>query len=1186
MRLKSFEAHGFKSFADKVSLDFENGITAIVGPNGSGKSNISDAIRWVMGEQSAKYLRGSKMEDVIFSGSSVRRAMGMAEVNLVFDNADHALPLDFEEVSICRRVFRSGDSEYFINKKPCRLKDIITLLSDTGLGRGSMSIIGQNKIDEILNSRPEDRRSIFEEAAGIAKYRMRKKEAMRKLEDTAANLVRINDIKSEIESRLAPLKAAAETATKYKAFAADLQKVQVTQFVHKIENIEVAKNKLSAKFAELETKNNEYSAAVNSKEADQMALKVELDKLNEEYNQLQNILAEKEKNIETLRGQEGIMTERITQSHNNLERLAKNKEKLQQQLAALNGNLETIAHQYDELDKNRQLAQLEADKSEQERTAIENKIKELEEQLGSFHSSVFASMQKIVNMRNLITSLKAEQEQLHRKGESLKTNIAEAESKYEEVCKCHNEYLDEQSKVNNDIDIIAKQQERLTAEKSQQEAKLNEFYAKRGVINKEVERLEARLSVLENMEKEHEGFGRGVKTLLNLQLPWRENIIGVVAEQFKVEDKYVAALETALGGTMQNLITRDADTAKMAIAYLKANKLGRATFLPLDTIRPRELQDRDKAVLTMPGILGLAADFITCSDIVRPAVKFLLGQVLVAENMDYALAAARKADMRLRIVTLDGDIIYAGGSLSGGQRQVSSNSFLSRKKEMGTLQETLQEANKRLLQAQEELEAREEAIKDLNAKLEEGKQALQKNAVRQAELTAFLERTTADKQQHMESVTLLTEEKSQQVNAFLAAKNKLEKLVPQLAQLEATDAEGKATADKVSKELEAAKVSQTSINMRYQDAKITLETAKNSTVVMGERMQQIDSEVSRLQQELTDNDAEVVAANKLITTTEAAKEEVIKKQEALVQEMRNTDTGREEFLAKRGALIDKQAVAQEDLDEAKKQLIICQQKLHTVEMDKVKQVTEYDNALEQMENTHKMTPADARSQGIVLDMSDTALHKQEVALNKDIEALGVVNLTAIEEYAATSERFELLDKQYKDMVEAKGKLENVIGGINSDMSKRFKEAFAQINTYFADCYTKLFGGGKAKLIMLDESDILESGVDIVVQPPGKKLQNLALLSGGERALTVIALLFALLTYQPAPFCILDEIDAPLDEANIDRFANFLADYAKSTQFIVITHRKGTMEAADVLHGVTMEESGISRLLSVKLSEME
>lgn len=1186
MRLKSFEARGFKSFADKTGVAFENGITAIVGPNGSGKSNISDAIRWVLGEQSAKYLRGTKMEDVIFAGSNERRAMGMAEVTLTFDNTDHSLPLDFDEVSICRRVFRSGDSEYSINKKSCRLKDVVTLLADTGLGRGSMSIIGQNKIDEILNSRPEDRRTIFEEAAGIAKYRMRKKEAMRRLDDTAANLVRINDIKSEIESRLAPLKEAAEKAEKYQGFAGELRKVQVTQFVHRIENIELAKEKLEAKFKELADKNDVFTAEVQTREAAGMALKVELDKLNEEYAQMQSIIAEKEKKIETLHGQESVMTERVAQSKSNLERLAKNKLKLEDQLQTMNTNLGAIADQYDALENDCRLAQVASDEATAARTEVENKIKDLESQLSNFQSSVFEGMQEIVNMRNAITTLRQSQEQIHRKSEQLKQTIAEAEAKYEEATTRYNNQVSEQDKLKRDVEDARGLVAKANQERTQANQELLRRQEVRTNINREVDRLESRLNVLDNLLKEHEGFGHGVRTVLGSNAPWRSGVLGVVAELFKVEDKFVVAMETALGAGLQNIVTTTAETAKSAINHLKATKNGRATFLPLDNLKVREFPERFKHVLQSPGVLGIASDFIACEDQIRPAVKFLLGQVLIAENMDAALIAAKKADMSLRVVTLEGDVIFAGGSMSGGLKAKGNSSFLSRQQEQKQLEEVLNGKNRELLTAQENVEEIEEVIRTLVEKIKAQEEVLQGHAVRAAQLNAFIENTNSEKKQTMENITLLTDEKSENSKNFMEAKTKLDELVPKLAELEAEDSEGKAEADRITKELEAAKGSQTIINSRYQNAQITLETAKTSTKVMGDRMHDIDNEVRRLQDEIADNEQEVVKTKELIVATEKAKADLVKEQETLLQEMKNTDSGKEEFLAKRGVIVDKEAALQEELDEAKKQQILCQQKLHNVEMDKVKQVTEFDNAMEQMTTSLKLTPAEAREQEIVLDMSDTALKKQESTLTKEIDALGTVNLAAIEEYKVTGERYEFLHKQFTDLSDAKAQLETVISGINSDMSKRFKEAFAKINEYFADCYTKLFGGGKARLIMLDETNILESGVDIEVQPPGKKMQNLALMSGGERALTVIALLFALLSYQPAPFSILDEIDAPLDEANIDRFAKFLREFALNTQFIIITHRKGTMEAADVLHGVSMEESGISRILSVKLSEVE
>lgn len=1185
MRLKSFEAHGFKSFADKVSLTFENGITAIVGPNGSGKSNISDAIRWVMGEQSVKYLRGSKMEDIIFNGSGARRALGMAEVNLVFDNSDHALHLDFDEVSIRRRVFRSGDSEYYINNKPCRLKDILTLLADTGLGRGSMSIIGQNRIDEILNSRPEDRRALFEEAAGIAKYRMRKKEALRKLDDTGNNLIRINDIKSEIEGRIEPLRLASETTEKYLTMADSLRKVQVTQFVHRIENISVAKDKLAHKQEELSVQYNALSTVVSQKEAVGLELKLQLDKLNEEYNALQNLLAEKENNIEKLHGQEAVLGERISQSEKNIERLALQKNKLENQLAQTEAVLQEVGNRYDALDRDRQSAQQAVDTCSTEKAAIEEHIAVIETELSTFKSSVFESMQKIIDLRNDIRGLDTLQDQRMRRREQLKHDIEQAQDAYEAIAAKYTDLGNEAAAVERNTVLATEQNKRVEEQKIVAKATLSERYNRRNVLNREMEKLAARLNVLDNMEKEHEGYGRGVKTLLNTHEKWSQKLVGVVADLFKVPDKYVTAVEVALGAAMQNLITVDAQTAKNAINYLKDNKCGRATFLPLDNIRIRDFTDKDKKAASTAGILGWASDFVSAADNVQKAVKFLLGKVLLAENMDAALAAAKAADFRVRIVTLEGDVVSAGGSMSGGQRQVGNMSFLSRKQEIDRIEKIITGKNTELLQAQESIEEQESVLHNLEAKQNEYKEVLQKNAVRRAELVAFMDRSSNEKAQQAENIELLGQER-RGINEELAqAREQLSNLKPQLLLLEQEDAAGKERADKLQHDLESSNAKQTAINARYQDAMIALEGAKERTGVLAERMKQIDEDVARFTAEIEENETESNKTQDLIVQTKTDQGSLVTQQQQLLEELRNTGAGKDEFLTQRHEMALKQEQAQETLDEAKLEAARAQDKLNKAQMDSVRIQTEYEGALNEMSNTHKLTPEEARTTGIVLELSDTALGKEERSLQRSIESLGPINMGAIEEYKAVSERYEFLNKQYNDLCEAKQQLEGVISGINTDMSKRYIEAFAKINEYFQKCYTTLFGGGMAKLEIQNESDMLESGVEIFAQPPGKKLQHLGLLSGGERALTVIALLFALLSYQPAPFCILDEIDAPLDEANIGRFANFLRNYAENTQFIIITHRKGTMEAANVLHGVTMQESGVSKLLSVKLADI-
>ncbi|MEG2516507.1 MAG: chromosome segregation protein SMC [Acidaminococcaceae bacterium] len=1186
VRLKSFETYGFKSFAEKIELNFEKGITAIVGPNGSGKSNISDAIRWVLGEQSAKYLRGSKMEDVIFSGTNKRRALGMAEVNLVFDNSDHQLPLDFDEVSICRRVFRSGDSEYYINKKACRLKDVLDLLADTGLGRGSMSIIGQNKIDEILNSRPEERRALFEEAAGISKYRTRKKEAMRRLEDTALNLTRIYDIKAEIESRIEPLRLSAEKTTKYLKMAAELRACRVTQFVHKIEGIEAVSQKLETKIEELTALTTELTGASNLKENQGLTLKLELDQLNEEYNALQSGIAERETRLEKLHGKEAVLGERIKQSQKAQARVALQREKLFQQLNEVEGNLKEITDKYDNLEQQQHLAQITVDRCAGEQLEKEQKIIAIETKIGDFKSAAFASMQEIVNLRNEIRALEQAQELRQRKREQLKEQLQELDKNYAQLGEHEAGYLQEQLTVANEITLLKTQGQALVAQRKAEEEKLTTLTKQRTILSEQIASLQTRATMLANMQKEYDGFGRGVKTLLQSRQPWRQGIIGVVAELFKVPEQYVLAIETALGGAVQNLVVHQAAVAKEAIEFLKKEHVGRATFLPLDTLKPYALRSEEYEAGKLPGMLGAASELVTCSQELQVVAKFLLGRVLVAENMQAALQAAKRANYRLRIVTLEGEVINPGGSMTGGSRQQKESGFLSRKNEILVAETRAVTLQRELLSVQEKIENAEEIIQGAQLKIEALKKTLQKNEIRQAELTAYLERVTAERQQNLTKITLLNQEKNQYSAEYLAARQQLGNLRPNLLEQEQQDVAAKAEVDKMQAELVGDQRALTTLRNHYQNARITLEAAKERTTLISERIKQIDGDVGRLQGEIADLDAECERLEATVATSEKEKAGLLEEQKILLVQLREVSGGKEEFTAKRLQIIEAQAAAEEDLNAVKQQLAASQQKLHQAELEKVKQVTEYEAALEQMASNYQISLDDAKNSELFLELSETALRKQEVTLLRAIEELGNVNPAAVEEYQEVSERWDFLTAQYEDLCAAKNQLEDVIGDINSNMAKRFRIAFDQINQFFSTTYVRLFGGGTARLELQDSSDLLGSGIEIIVQPPGKKLQNLFLLSGGERSLTVIALLFALLSYQPAPFCILDEIDAALDEANVDRFATFLADYALKTQFIVITHRKGTMEAADVLHGVTMEESGISRLLSVKLAEQE
>ena len=1184
MRLKSFATYGFKSFADKTELTFDKGITAVVGPNGSGKSNISDAIRWVLGEQSAKYLRGSKMEDVIFSGSSKRRALGVAEVTLNFDNSDHALDIDFEEVSLTRRLFRSGDSEYSINKKSCRLKDIVDLMADTGLGKGSMSIIGQNKIDEILNSRPEERRTIFEEAAGIAKYRLRKKEAVRRLDDTAMNLTRINDIKTEVDNQVGPLSLAAEKTAQYNALSKELRQCRLTGFMRKIDSIEEVRKQLDEKKAALEAEFSAHSAVLSTKEAEYTKLQLELDQLSESYNQLQEEIKNKELALEKLRGKQGALDERIASSQRQSERLEQRNEALSQRADELERDMQKLAAEFDELDKVRAAAELNVRNLTSEKEAKEQALEEAKAQTANMQSDFFAGMQELLSLRNELRALEQEQEARVRRREALKHSIEETEAVVSGLEEEYRNVLEAQSRNNNEGQLLSKEVNSLQAEQAELEAKLKAVLNGQQQCQRRLTAAETREQSLQKMQAAYEGFGYGIKTVLKAEEYWRENIIGVAAELLQVEDKYVTALETALGEGAQNIVTVDAQTAKTAINYLKANNAGRATFLPLDTVKPRSLSVEEERLANLPGVCGYAVDLVQYDKQAENAIRFLLGRVLIAENIDAALAAAKAGKFRVRVVTLDGDVVNAGGSMTGGSRK-QREGYLSRAKEIQQAGAVVDGLRKEMLSWQEQLEEVEAEQKELQGKLQAVTEKLQQRRLKANELTLQNQRLSQEKARENEKLALYYDDRTAVANEYMANRDKVKTLRASVQELETKDSEAKTMLENLNKQIAKQGSELTAVDNQLQDAKIKLETSAAKTDLMSQRMKDLDGDTLLLRNEIKANIEEQGRLTQVVADCEAEKIRIAEESTSLMEALQKVVGGKDRFSEERFAINAQQQMAEQQINEARKIVNTSENKLRQIELEMTRQNSDYEHALEQLGSEYNMDVAAARNEEL-LEMDAKALQRLESKLTVKISDLGPINPAAIEEYQAVKERSEFLAKQYSDLCEAKENLEAVISEINSGMTRRFKEAFNQINVYFADCYVKLFGGGTALLKLSNPEDVLNSGIDIEVQPPGKRLQSLYLMSGGERALTVIALLFALLSYQPSPFCILDEIDAALDDANIMRFSNFLRDYATNTQFIIITHRKGTMECADIMYGVTMEESGVSKLLSVKISEKE
>lgn len=1186
MRLKSFSTYGFKSFAEKTEIKFDKGITAVVGPNGSGKSNISDAIRWVLGEQSAKYLRGSKMEDVIFSGSSKRRALGVAEVTVDFDNTDGTLPLDFEQVSITRRLFRSGDSDYAINKKNCRLRDIIDLLADTGLGKGSMSIISQNKIDEILNSRPEERRSIFEEAAGIAKYRLRKKDALKRLDDTAVNLTRISDIRSEVDAQVEPLAQAAAKTQQFNAFSEELRLCRLTVLLHKLDNMQTINNKLLAQKDEAANEFAQQAAAYSRKQAELAAIQRDLDKLAESYTKLQDAIKNKETTLEKLRGQQDVLTERIIQSEKAGVRLDERDKKLEEQAAERECQMQSLADEFDTVDKERIKAQLLTEKLQGERDIENRRLQDAKEQNTAAQSDFFADMQTLLKLRNELHQLEQEQEQRVRRRDALKKSIVEVEEAQEKSEEQYNGLLEKQARNAHELELLEKNYHENKQAKTDVQKRINEITTLQQECQRRLTEVETAEQSLTRLQAAYDGFGFGSRVVLKAQEPWKEQVCGVVAELISVEDKYVAAIETALGDGAQNIVTADVATAKQAIKYLKG-KGGRATFLPLDNLQIKKLKDNEVLLKALPGVCGYAIDLVSCDKHVDKAIRFLLGTILVAENMDAALAAAKASNFRIRVVTLAGDVVNVGGSLTGGSRK-HKEGYLTRNIEIKQARKKLKELHQEMLGLQEQLEEQEDNAKKLRQQEQSLNEELQQLRLRGSELKMLLEQTEQEKLRVGEKLALLLSDRKDVTNEYLGNRDKLKNLREQVSEYETKDASAKVQLEELNKQIAQYGSNVTALDNKLQDAKVLLETSTAKVQYINERMQGLDYDTLQIRDEIAANDTEKQRLQKTITACQEQKIQLKEEEETVLLALRKIMSGKDDFADKRSSLLNKQYDMQQEGASLKRKSADSESVLRQLELDLTRHNSDYNHAKEQLAEEYQLQEDEARRidlsawQGKPID----ELQKAERNLTVKISDLGPINAAAIEEYQAVKERSEFLRKQYDDLCIAKENLETVISDINSGMVERFQEAFAKINEYFAQCYIKLFGGGTAVLKLTEPENILDSGIDIEVQPPGKKLQSLYLLSGGERALTVIALLFALLSYLPSPFCVLDEIDAALDDANIQRFANFLREYAADTQFIIITHRKGTMEAADVMYGVTMEESGVSTLLSVKINAKE
>ncbi|GGK14304.1 chromosome partition protein Smc [Caldalkalibacillus thermarum] len=1183
MYLKRLELYGFKSFADRTELEFVPGITAVVGPNGSGKSNVADAVRWVLGEQSAKTLRGSKMEDIIFAGSDTRKPINYAEVSLTLDNTDQSLDVDYTEVTVTRRVYRSGESEYFINKQPCRLKDIVELFMDTGVGKEAYSIIGQGRIEEILSTKAEDRRGIFEEAAGVVKYKNRKKEAERKLEETEANLTRIQDIIAEVEDQLGPLEDQAAKAKRYKTLKAELTQKEIACYVHLIETLYQEWEEANKQLEILKTEAEAHMSNVNRQEAVFEQLKWELNQTELKLDKLQQQLLSVTEDVEKLEAQREVLRERK-------KNFSSNKQDILAKIKQLQERRQQTA---DEWAQERE----KLERLDQEIKKLKAEIRQKEEQAHHLAEHVDERLEQLkgdyIQYLNEHASLKNEYRHIER-------SIEQYEQRLKRLKEENKRYLHEREALNKELQDIGQQRQATQSKLEQLRKKYQVLKEKKTTLEDELkhkeaayhqqlsrlEQLQARKQFLTELKEDFSGYMQGVKEILKARDSLLSGIDGAVAELITVPKAYELAIETALGAALQHIVVRDEAAAREAIAYLKKHQLGRATFLPRSVIQARLMPVHHRQIIDQgQGIIGMANELIEVAEKYRSIIDYLLGQVVVTQTLKEANTLAKQLQYRYRIVTLEGDIVNPGGSMTGGSVKKNKSNLLGREREIESLAEAIAQLNHALQDEKRNIEQMERDLKQLD----EGLTAVQEEAERLKEKDQRFKDDLAQlefQQKRLnEKLELYDQESADYLCQLGEAKAQKQQIAAKLSDHEQQSAAIEAEIKKLEqlkKENEQSKAETAEYLTRL---KVDLAAKQQEYDGIMRHMERLAATKQEVEEELAlahDNLLQLEGNLGAQHTREDELEELVKQKKEEKEHLnQQIEIVRKERKEKQQTLEELEI----QIRELRKVLKQTETNIHRHEVKVNRLDVELENYFTILREEYELSYELAKAQYPL--PGDFEQVKQEVdQLKREIQNLGTVNLGAIEEYERLSERHSFLKEQEKDLLEAKETLYDVIKEMDEEMSRRFEDTFSQVRGHFQQVFQQLFGGGRADLILTEPDNLLTTGVDIMVQPPGKKLQHLSLLSGGERALTAIALLFAILRVKPVPFCVLDEVEAALDEANVYRFAQYLREFSRETQFIVITHRKGTMEGSDVLYGITMQESGVSKLVSVKLEDKQ
>lgn len=1182
MYLKRLELQGFKSFADKTILEFKPGITAVIGPNGSGKSNISDSIRWVLGEQSMKSLRGAKSEDIIFAGTQNRKSLGFAEASIVIDNTDGELPVEYAEVIVTRKIYRSGETGYFINKTPCRLKDILELFMDTGIGKDGYSIIGQGKIDEILSNKSEDRRHIFEEAAGIVKYRARKSESEKKLEQTKLNLLRINDILSEIETGLDPLRIQSEKAKRFLELHESLKDIEVGLFIH---NIETYKEKLEQVVEDLKILENQKSdeeEKLNNIQNKKGTLKKQIDELIEEIEKCQNIGFESTNQIEKINSEIGISNEKILHNKENNERLLSEIEDSKQKIKDLQEEKDTKKQKKDSLFSNKEKFEKELEEKEAELSKLTKGLSTKELEIEA-KKQVIEKNTDLKYEKNIeISSLDANFENIEKRQKSIKTEIQETVSELDRTRTQKQDMSKEFQKIESEKNSATKELEENSNRKEKIENKIKEFNEQIDKMSYELRMKDSRQKFLIETEKEKEGYAKAVKLLLtdcDKNADLNKGVHGIIANLISVDKKYETAIEMTLGGMLQNIVTDNEEVAKKLVNHLRANNMGRASFLPITSIKGSKI---DKIKGKFPGVIGVAADLVKFDKKYTQIVYNLLGRTVIVDNMDTGIALAKENKYGFRIVTIQGDIINASGAITGGSVAQKTVNILGRGREIENLAKEIEVLQNKISETKRSKQDYEESISEF---VEDSKELDEK--IQQINIVYATEK---QKMLSVEEQILRLE------NTLSKLRNENEKIENQKADIKNQKQNIQNSVEDLEKEINELSIvikefaEANSENQKYiDDLNFDITNLKISVSSFDESGSSIDEIIERIDKDIENYNNAITVKNDQIEDLKREDIELKEKIESLknqIIEIKNSvSTSTEKIEQLKLDRVNKN----EELNKIEKDItdqfnLLEDLKGNFVKIDvkKTKLEQDIDLVVNNLWEEYELTPNNATDHKKVENVQTT--QKEVNDIRSEIKDLGSINVDSIEEYKKTKERYDFMCEQRLDLENTISKLRKMISEITDTMKKQFVEKFKLINKNFNEVFVELFGGGKAELILEDEDNVLECGIDIKAQPTGKKLQNMMLLSGGEKAFTAIALLFAILKINPAPFCILDEIEAALDDVNVYRYAEYLKKFCSDTQFLVITHRKGTMEAADTVYGVTMEENGISKLLSMKLAQ--